>query len=110
LVTCLDESRHGLEDGDFVTFTEVQGMTYLNGCNPRKVIVKGPYTFAIGDTSDLGEYVRGGIFTQVKMPKILQFVSYIPVSLACNSVFSLEILARVACSSRVLYDRLRQVR
>ncbi|KAG1727248.1 hypothetical protein EDD22DRAFT_1016752 [Suillus occidentalis] len=57
LVTCLDESRHGLEDGNFVTFTEVQGMTDLNGCNPRKVIVKGPYTFAIGDTSDLGEYV-----------------------------------------------------
>ncbi|KAG1719898.1 hypothetical protein EDD22DRAFT_1028041 [Suillus occidentalis] len=75
LVTCLDESRHGLEDGDFVTFTEVQGMTDLNGCNPRKVIVKGPYTFAIGDTSDLGEYVRGGIFTQVKMLKILQFKS-----------------------------------
>jgi hypothetical protein len=85
-------------------------MTDLNGCNPRKVIVKGPYTFAIGDTSDLGEYIRGGIFTQVKMPKILQFVSYIPVSLACNSVFSLEILARVACSSRVLFDRLCQVR
>lgn len=85
-------------------------MTDLNGCNPRKVIVKGPYTFAIGDTSDLGEYVRGGIFTQVKMPKILQFVSYIPVSLACNSVFSLEILARVARSSRVLFDRLCQVR
>ncbi|KAG1853229.1 hypothetical protein C8R48DRAFT_723269 [Suillus tomentosus] len=75
LVTCLDESRHGLEDGDFVTFTEVQGMTELNGCNPRKVTVKGPYTFTIGDTSDLGEYVRGGIFTQVKMPKILQFKS-----------------------------------
>ena len=31
LVTCLDETRHGLEDGDFVTFTEVQGMTELNG-------------------------------------------------------------------------------
>ncbi|KAG2151964.1 hypothetical protein BD769DRAFT_12898 [Suillus cothurnatus] len=75
LVTCLDESRHGLEDGDFVTFTEVQGMTELNGCNPRKVTVKGPYTFTIGDTSDLGEYIRGGIFTQVKMPKILQFKS-----------------------------------
>lgn len=75
LVTCLDESRHGLEDGDFVTFTEVQGMTELNGCNPRKVTVKGPYTFTIGDTTDLGEYVRGGIFTQVKMPKILQFKS-----------------------------------
>lgn len=80
LVTCLDESRHGLEDGDFVTFTEVQGMAELNNCNPRKVTVKGPYTFTIGNTSNLGQYIRGGIFTQVKMPKILEFVSYTPIS------------------------------
>jgi ubiquitin-activating enzyme E1 len=71
----LDETRHGLEDGDFVTFTEVQGMTELNGCEPRKVAVKGPYTFTMGDTSNLGDYKTGGIFTQVKMPKIIDFVS-----------------------------------
>ncbi|KAI0353574.1 ubiquitin activating enzyme [Trametes cingulata] len=75
VVTCLDETRHGLQDGDFVTFSEVQGMTELNGCEPRKVTVKGPYTFAIGDTSNFGDYKSGGIFTQVKMPKILQFKS-----------------------------------
>ena len=74
-MTCLDEARHGLEDGDFVTFTEIQGMEELNGCKPRKVSVKGPYTFTIGDTSSLGDYIRGGIFNQVKMPKILEFVS-----------------------------------
>ena len=74
LVTCLDETRHGLEDGDFVTFTEVQGMTELNGCEPRKITVKGPYTFTIGDTTGLGDYKAGGIFTQVKMPKIIEFV------------------------------------
>uniref|UniRef100_D8PKV1 Ubiquitin-activating enzyme E1 1 n=1 Tax=Schizophyllum commune (strain H4-8 / FGSC 9210) TaxID=578458 RepID=D8PKV1_SCHCM len=75
IVTCLEETRHGLQDGDFVTFSEVQGMTELNGCEPRKVTVKGPYTFSIGDTSNLSEYVRGGIFTQVKMPKIIEFKS-----------------------------------
>jgi ubiquitin-activating enzyme E1 len=75
-VTCLDETRHGLEDGDFVTFTEVQGMEELNGCKPRKVTVKGPYTFTIGDTSGLSDYIRGGIFTQVKMPKIIEFVNH----------------------------------
>ncbi|KAF9468864.1 ubiquitin activating enzyme [Collybia nuda] len=73
LVTCLDETRHGLEDGDFVTFTEVQGMTELNGCEPRKVTVKGPYTFSIGNTANFGDYKAGGIFTQVKMPKIIEF-------------------------------------
>lgn len=45
LVTTLDETRHGLQDGDYVTFAEVQGMTQLNGCVPRRVTVKGPYTF-----------------------------------------------------------------
>lgn len=75
VVTCLDETRHGLEDGDFVTFSEVQGAVELNGCEPRKVSVKGPYTFSIGDTTAVGEYKTGGIFTQVKMPKILEFKS-----------------------------------
>ncbi|TFK68587.1 ubiquitin-activating enzyme E1 [Pluteus cervinus] len=73
LVTCLDETRHGLEDGDYVTFTEVQGMEQLNGCAPRKVSVKGPYTFTIGDTQNLSDYTAGGIFTQVKMPKTIKF-------------------------------------
>lgn len=73
LVSALDESRHGLEDGDFVSFTEVQGMDGLNGGDPRKVTVKGPYSFAIGDVSGLGTYQRGGIFKQVKMPKFIDF-------------------------------------
>ncbi|OAQ28961.1 ubiquitin-activating emzyme E1 [Linnemannia elongata AG-77] len=75
IVTCLDETRHGLEDGDHVTFVEVNGMEALNGCAPRKVKVLGPYTFSIGDTSDLGNYVRGGLFQQVKMPKQVDFLS-----------------------------------
>lgn len=73
LVSALDETRHGLEDGDFVTFTEVEGMEKLNESEPRKITVKGPYTFSIGDVSGLGQYKRGGLFTQVKMPKIVNF-------------------------------------
>ncbi|KAI5785600.1 hypothetical protein DFH27DRAFT_264961 [Peziza echinospora] len=76
LVTALDETRHGLQDGDFVTFSEVVGIEGLNGIEPRKVEVKGPYTFSIGDISALGgQYVRGGLFTQVKMPKFMNFRS-----------------------------------
>ena len=41
MVTCIDETRHGYEDGDYVTFSEVQGMTELNGCEPRKITVLG---------------------------------------------------------------------
>ncbi|KAJ1992899.1 E1 ubiquitin-activating protein [Coemansia sp. RSA 1358] len=76
VVTCLDESRHGLEDGQYVTFSEVQGMTELNGCEPRKVTVLGPYTFSIGNTTSLSPYARGGLFQQVKMPEKLSFPSF----------------------------------
>ncbi|TKA56506.1 hypothetical protein B0A53_02077 [Rhodotorula sp. CCFEE 5036] len=54
LVTCLDETRHGLEDGDYEGY-------------------RCPYTFRIGDTRGLGQYKRGGWFHQVKMPKLLDF-------------------------------------
>ena len=76
-MTCVDESRHGYEDGDFVTFTEVQGMTELNRCEPREIKVLGPYTFSIGDTSNCSDYLRGGIVTQVKVPKKITYVSII---------------------------------
>ncbi|CAG8774130.1 16613_t:CDS:2, partial [Racocetra fulgida] len=71
IVTCLDESRHGLEDGEYVTFTEIKGMEELNDCEPRKIKVLvhfnnlyialqlGPYTFSIGDTSNFGDYIGG---------------------------------------------------
>ena len=73
LVTALDESRHGLEDGDFVEFAELKGMEGLNGTAPRKIAVKGPYTFSIGDVTDLGTYQGGGLWSQVKMPKFIDF-------------------------------------
>ena len=92
-MTCSDDRRHGFESGDYVTFREVevkelilcrymrvnynsiQGMTELNECPPRPVTVLGPYTFSIGDTSGLSDYVSGGIVTQAKMPKTISFVS-----------------------------------
>ncbi|XP_065939385.1 ubiquitin-like modifier-activating enzyme 1 [Magallana gigas] len=75
VVTCLDEARYGYEDGDHVTFTEVQGMTELNGCKPIKIKVLGPYTFSIGDTSKFSNYERGGVVSQVKTHKTIHFKS-----------------------------------
>lgn len=73
VVTCIDDARHGMEDGDYVTFSEVLGMTELNGCKPLRIKVLGPYTFSVGDTTAYTKYERGGIATQVKMPKTTQF-------------------------------------
>ena len=75
MVTTLDETRHGLETGDYVTFTEVKGMTQLNDCEPMPIKVTGPYTFSIGDTSSFGAYQSGGYVKQVKMPATVSFLS-----------------------------------
>jgi molybdopterin/thiamine biosynthesis adenylyltransferase len=74
-VTTLDEQRHGLEDGDFVTFTEVQGMAELNAlAAPVKVKVLGPYTLELElDTSKFGVYTGGGYVRQVKQPASINF-------------------------------------
>ncbi|XP_076562341.1 ubiquitin-like modifier-activating enzyme 1 Y [Arvicanthis niloticus] len=73
IVTCLEESRHGFESGDFVSFTEVQGMSELNGIGPIEIKVLGPYTFSICDTSSFSEYIRGGIVSQVKVSQKISF-------------------------------------
>ncbi|XP_060232843.1 ubiquitin-like modifier-activating enzyme 1 Y [Meriones unguiculatus] len=73
LVTCLEESRHGFESGDFVSFTEVQGMSELNGIGPIEIKVLGPYTFSICDTTSFSEYIRGGIVSQVKVSQKISF-------------------------------------
>uniref|UniRef100_A0A4X2LR15 Ubiquitin-like modifier-activating enzyme 1 n=1 Tax=Vombatus ursinus TaxID=29139 RepID=A0A4X2LR15_VOMUR len=75
VVTCLDETRHGFESGDFVSFTEVQGMSELNSSPPVEIKVLGPYTFSICDTTRFSDYVRGGIVSQVKVPRKINFKS-----------------------------------
>ncbi|VDL98153.1 unnamed protein product [Schistocephalus solidus] len=86
-VVCLEETRHGFFEDSYVTFSEVQGMTELNGCAPRKITVignllyfnvcfLGPDAFSIGDTSGFSEYKCGGVCTEVKMPEKLHFEDY----------------------------------
>jgi ubiquitin-activating enzyme E1 len=72
LVTMMEEGRHGLEDGDVVTFEEVVGLNVNKA--EFKVEVKTADTFSIGHVESLGNYVKGGIFTQVKVPKEYKFV------------------------------------
>lgn len=74
LVGCVDDERLEFQDGDLVVFSEVQGMTELNDGKPRKVKNARPYSFQIDeDTTNCGAYMRGGIVTQVKEHKALNF-------------------------------------
>lgn len=74
LVSCVDDERLEFQDGDLVVFSEVHGMAELNDGKPRKVKNARPYSFSLEeDTTNYGAYEKGGIVTQVKQPKVLNF-------------------------------------
>ncbi|KAG8089307.1 hypothetical protein GUJ93_ZPchr0011g27904 [Zizania palustris] len=74
IVSCVDDERLEFQDGDLVVFSEVHGMTELNDGKPRKIKNARPYSFTLEeDTTSYGTYIRGGIVTQVKPPKVLKF-------------------------------------
>ena len=74
LVTCIEDERLGFEDGDLVVLSEVRGMEQLNDGKPRKVRNVKANSFVLEeDTYAMGTYKGGGIVTQVKQPKTLDF-------------------------------------
>lgn len=78
VVTVHEDQRHGLQDGDYVTFEEVSGMKELNlgHSEARPVKVLTPYTFTIEDTTLYTPYSgTKGYFQQVKRGKFFQFAS-----------------------------------
>ena len=74
MVTCVDDDRVELQDGQSVIFTEVRGMTELNDGKPRKIKNVKAHSFQLEeDTTSYGAYTGGGIATQVKETKTLKF-------------------------------------
>ncbi|XP_023410862.2 ubiquitin-like modifier-activating enzyme 6 isoform X3 [Loxodonta africana] len=74
IVTCLENRPHKFETGQFVTFREINGMAGLNG-SIQQITVVSPFSFSVGDTTELEPYLHGGIAVQVKTPKIFYFES-----------------------------------
>ncbi|OII72057.1 ubiquitin-activating enzyme [Cryptosporidium ubiquitum] len=75
-ITCLAEKLLPFQEGDYVMFREVQGMTELNGTGPHKIISAGKHQFTVKlDSSMFKEYEREGIVTQVKVPMNYSFRS-----------------------------------
>ena len=74
LVTCVEEERLEFQDGDLVSFSEVQGMTELNDGKPRRVKNVKAYSFELEeDTSAFGKYAGKGLVVKVKEPKTVHF-------------------------------------
>lgn len=78
LVACLEEARHGLEDGQRVRVRSASAL--LAEAGPLPVTTLGPFTFAL--TVDQAIYdqfgedpITGGSFEQVKLPVELKHAS-----------------------------------
>ncbi|KII73336.1 Ubiquitin-like modifier-activating enzyme 1 [Thelohanellus kitauei] len=76
IVTCLEDKRHGFEDGDYIVFSEVEKMEGLNNFPPRQIKVISPYSFSVGDLSMFSDFGTGGVAKQVKMPEKMHFKSF----------------------------------
>ena len=71
-----EDKRHTYQDGDFVKFVEVEGMTQLNDLPHIEIFDTKAYSFRLRvDASNFGEYTRQGIVEDIKVPKIVQFQS-----------------------------------
>jgi len=73
-VITVDHSKpHTLNTGDFVRFSDIEGMTELNGPECRPVRVTSTFSFSVEDTSEFNEYKRGGRAEEVKVPFAVSF-------------------------------------
>ncbi|XP_068951795.1 ubiquitin-like modifier-activating enzyme 7 isoform X2 [Petaurus breviceps papuanus] len=69
ILTVLEENGHRFQDGDWVTFSGIEGMVELNDCDPRPIRVRDKWNLEIGDTTAFSPYLRSGAITEVKRPQ-----------------------------------------
>lgn len=74
IVTVHEDKRHSYQDGDYVQFREVQGMTQLNQLPPTQIEVVGPFSFKLQvDATGFSAYTREGQVENVKVPKKVSY-------------------------------------
>lgn len=71
-----EDKRHKFQDGDYVQFREIEGMTELNSLPPTEIEVIDGYSFKLKvDASNFGAYTREGIVENIKVPKKVSYHS-----------------------------------
>ena len=95
IVELLGNQKHKLEDGDEVTFQEIEGMKLKEGEKHddeaaksdsinetiHKVTVINPYSFRIGDTRKYTPYVAKGIAKQLRTKMVIKFKPFAQTAL-----------------------------
>lgn len=76
VVNVHEDKRHKFQDGDYVSFKEVQGMTELNSLPPTQIEVVNGFSFKVKvDATKFAPYQRQGLVENVKVPKTVAFHS-----------------------------------
>lgn len=74
-----DAKRHGLSDGDHVTFHELEGAVELNECKPLAISNCTAYSFQIKpaelDGLTVGDFAGSGTVEQTRVPQTVTFGS-----------------------------------
>jgi ubiquitin-activating enzyme E1 len=71
-----EDKRHSYQDGDFVKFVEVEGMTELNGHEPIEIYDTRAHSFKLKlNTTNYGTYTRQGVVEDIKVPSPISFHS-----------------------------------
>ena len=71
-----EDKRHSYQDGDYVKFVEVEGMTELNNHAPIMIKDCKGFQFKLDfDTSQMSAYRGQGIVENVKVPQLISFHS-----------------------------------
>ncbi|KAH7624317.1 hypothetical protein Ndes2526B_g00502 [Nannochloris sp. 'desiccata'] len=74
LVTTVEDERLEFQDGEYVTFGEVVGMTELHSAGPLRIKNAKAHSFEVEiDSTGFNAYERGGMVTQHKESKSLAF-------------------------------------
>lgn len=74
VIECATYRLHGLSDGDWVKFREIEGSSELNS-GDYEVKILSPNKFCLKGDVKISPYVGGGLWTQVKKPMTMSFQS-----------------------------------
>ncbi len=73
-ITVHEDKRHSYQEGDYVKFVEVEGMTEINNREPIEIVSVKPFSFQIKlDTQGFQQYTRQGLVENQKVTKAASY-------------------------------------
>lgn len=74
--TVVKDENDGIDNEKYVIFKEIEGMEKLNHLEPTKIYKLDTNRYYINYNQSLGNYIKGGIIEEVKIPVKIQYRSY----------------------------------